>query len=1759
MTVSSSTNSVILSANGTDHSFAFTFKIFAASDLKVIVRSAAGVETVKTLNSEYIIADSSVGNANGGNVLFKFNTGTSSDAHYSTTDFRPANGEKVILRREQPQTQGLDLVANDPFPAESFEESLDKLTFMVQDVQEAVDRSFKLSRSNTLDSSGSGITSSYPEIEEDTTARANKLLSFDSTGTPIATQEVGTAKGDWAASTVYQERDIVRDTSTNNLFIVNTAHTSSGSEPLTSNANSSKYTIILNNGAYTNITASGVITGSTIEPTGDTSSGDNAAIGHTSDEGLILTGQGAVSDITFKNDADVTVFTIPTGTDDILFPDNAKILIGSGSDLRIYHESDNSYIDERGSGRLYILSDTQVEIGNAGNATNARFNSGGSSILHFNNSNKFETSDTGATLTGALTVSSHVVTSEIQLTSGPQPDVRFESTSGGDRFDLGIDATSVFRLRNYNDSRDDLKFDGSGLATFGGAVNITGALTVTGGIADSNLNTITTADKVSGAAIQIDGATDGTSITVVDTDKLLIDDNGTTKYINASQLNSYISAEALAIAADNLSAGDAAVTLTTTSGNITIDAQANNSDIIFKGTDGSVDTTFLTISGADAGQATFNGKIVADAGIDVDDFNIDGTAITLSAGNFSLNADSNILLNTHYDGSTSGGIIALKENNTNFGQLRNNSGELQIKSGASDTTALTFSGADATFSGTINTTSTNKLQFGDSGTYIHQSADGVLDLVSDTEIEINATTIDVNGNLDVSGSATIGSDVTSASGNFVTTGSNIALKHSSGENFFTASKDQGSFIYHDAYGILGTVATNAVAIGTTNGNTFTLDTQSTFLEIGNSGIAGGTDTGTVVLSATSNANDERIGDIRFANVANADDDGTDADGKMVARIQTKSVTSDSNASDDSGGTIVFSTKPEAGSIATALTLGSDQSATFGGNVDVTGTVTADGLTVAQSSGANILLESTTSGATEGDIFGEIEFKTNDSNSSGIKGKIDSRSEGSVGNGALRLFTGDTTGLYQRINIASNGDISFYEDTGTTPKFVWDSSSEVLRIGSIGTGIARPLMIKSDTNHHAIHIEENSGTEGYTIGVNADGDLGFYNSATSTPSVVINDSNNFGIGDASPSNRLSVVAADGDADNAYVATFQNQEATDDRNFGVLIKAGSTSTDSALVVTDHDASNNLFFVKGNGNAFIGGNVGIGITSPSSYNSGSDNLVVGGTSGDNGITIATGTTNGGLLAFADGTSGNAAYRGYIQYDHNTDFLAVGSAGSERMRIDSSGNVGIGVTSPSAGLHIDNPNDSQITAILDTDNSAVKIVFRNNTETGNNVQIGADGSNLVALTNATEAMRIDSSGNLLVGRTSSSGTADGIRLLNDGFGGFHRDMADTSSEVMQVDRGTNDGKIINFLKDGTSVGSIRCDSGEISVSSSGGAHYTFEGSAFFGSDEDRDLGKTNKRWKDLYLTGNVHITDNTNGPDAALHIEKTTPQIRLQLNGNSGYNTIQSTGVNELAFGRTGTEHARFDSSGNLLVGKTTSDSGTAGLTVFSSGYLAATLASNASAQFRRNTDDGDIVKFLKDSTTVGSIASQSGPVTAYLGSSFATVGAGDTGIFFSPDNNNIIPVTATTSATRDNAIDLGSSGGRFDDVFATNGTIQTSDENEKQDIAPMTTAELAVGKRLSTLFKTFRWKDKVTEKADKARTHSGIIAQEVKAAFEAEGLDATKYALFCSDTWTNDDGKEQTRMGVRYPELLSFIASYNESRFTAIEARLAKLEGA
>ena len=110
--------------------------------------------------------------------------------------------------------------------------------------------------------------------------------------------------------------------------------------------------VTLTHAADTSLTLNVMMAATTFEPSGDTAAGDNAAIGFTSAEGLILTGQGSTSDITVKNDADATVFTVPTGTDDILFPDNAKAMFGADSDLQIFHNGSNSIIRDNGTGAL---------------------------------------------------------------------------------------------------------------------------------------------------------------------------------------------------------------------------------------------------------------------------------------------------------------------------------------------------------------------------------------------------------------------------------------------------------------------------------------------------------------------------------------------------------------------------------------------------------------------------------------------------------------------------------------------------------------------------------------------------------------------------------------------------------------------------------------------------------------------------------------------------------------------------------------------------------------------------------------------------------------------------------------------------------------------------------------------------------------------------------------------------------------------------------------------------------------------------------------------------------------------------------------------------------------------------------------------------------------------------------------------------------------------------------------------------------------
>jgi len=96
----------------------------------------------------------------------------------------------------------------------------------------------------------------------------------------------------------------------------------------------------------------------------------------------------------------------------------------------------------------------------------------------------------------------------------------------------------------------------------------------------------------------------------------------------------------------------------------------------------------------------------------------------------------------------------------------------------------------------------------------------------------------------------------------------------------------------------------------------------------------------------------------------------------------------------------------------------------------------------------------------------------------------------------------------------------------------------------------------------------------------------------------------------------------------------------------------------------------------------NVGIGTATPSSFYSEARNLVVGTGTGGQGMTIYAGTASQSRLMFADGTSGSDAYTGFVQYSHADNALQFGTnGGSERMRIDSSGNLLVGTTSSGSG----------------------------------------------------------------------------------------------------------------------------------------------------------------------------------------------------------------------------------------------------------------------------------------------------------------------------------------------------------------------------------------------------------------------------------------------------------------------------------------------
>ena len=352
-------------------------------------------------------------------------------------------------------------------------------------------------------------------------------------------------------------------------------------------------------------------------------------------------------------------------------------------------------------------------------------------------------------------------------------------------------------------------------------------------------------------------------------------------------------------------------------------------------------------------------------------------------------------------------------------------------------------------------------------------------------------------------------------------------------------------------------------------------------------------------------------------------------------------------------------------------------------VDVTGTVTADGLTV--DAGDQIK------------FGGAFDYIAHDSsNNAGIinhrntiKVNVDANNDSSTDGYFGVGRDGTDASSTDMFRIAQNGDISFYDDTGVTQGLFWDASTQRLGLGTtgprasaldLGAGTGDGTLSNTPSDYQLI-LEANASDTGdigrsigwatgannvsaaissYDAGTGITNGLVFAtaNNGTLAERLRIDNNGNVGIG-TSPSQKLSILTTNG---------------------LLNIANGNTSNGTKIqTFTTAGNANGYLAIEGFDTEYMridtSGNVGIGTSSPSSYTANGNNLVILDT--NVGMTLASNSTTGsGAIYFADGTAGTEPYRGIINYLHSSDSMGFSTGSTERMRISSSGNLLVGTT---------------------------------------------------------------------------------------------------------------------------------------------------------------------------------------------------------------------------------------------------------------------------------------------------------------------------------------------------------------------------------------------------------------------------------------------------------------------------------------------------
>jgi len=459
------------------------------------------------------------------------------------------------------------------------------------------------------------------------------------------------------------------------------------------------------------------------------------------------------------------------------------------------------------------------------------------------------------------------------------------------------------------------------------------------------------------------------------------------------------------------------------------------------------------------------------------------------------------------------------------------------------------------------------------------------------------------------------------------------------------------------------------------------------------------------------------------------------------------------------------------------------------------------------------------------------------------------------------------------------------------------------------------------------VDINGGTiDGVTIGGASAGAItgttitGSGDMAIDTDTLFVDASENrVGVGTASPDRTLHIVGPDGDGEGTpatnsnCVAIFQNNGFSTDGCIVNIIAGSENAGSIAFGDADDDirqrivasmSDDSLAFNTGNnseamrivsdGEVLVGGTTtDLAITSIATdaglsvQASGSANLKLF----RNDTSISSGNVIGGVSWYGSDTTGNnptglayivaEASGTHAAGDNPTDLVfGVTADGSETvaeaMRIDSSGNVGIGTESPSAELHIEDSASSCTLRIISEASSDARILMGDDGygARGRIVYDNSDDSLQFWGANSTtsaERMRIDSSGNLLVsGTVVGAGVGDTNTGITLGAGHFISASRENLTPLF-LNRNTSDGNIIDLRKDGTTVGSIASRSG-VTVFFVGDPRTSGEGGASLHPiggdtpsvragdhsgivDDYMDLGADNSRFKDLYLSGGVYV----------------------------------------------------------------------------------------------------------------------------------------------------------------------------------------------------------------------------------------------------------------------------------------------------------------